>query len=143
MFGFISLNLPSNIKLYFIPFSILISISITCVKDSKVDSLDRSKDLDQINNLLIKSKSKEGPNELRLENLNRAYRLVNDLNQDSSKIDYLFKISNQFYSLKEYSEFKKVSSEFSIGIWDGIILIWKFWIVPIIIMVKPGIFLKK
>ena len=52
-------------------------------------------ELDQIDNLLIKSKSKEGSNEIRLEDLKRAYMLVNNLDYDSSKIGYLFKISNQ------------------------------------------------
>ena len=83
-----------------------------CIKDSKLKGLDISKEFKQIDSLLLESKSSETSSEIKFKNLDKAYHLVTKLDQDSSKIDYLFKISNQLYFLKKYPEFKKVTSEF-------------------------------
>ncbi len=54
-------------------------------------------------------KSSQATSETKFNNLDKAYNLVKELDQDSSKIDSLFKISNQFYSLKKNPEFEMKS----------------------------------
>ncbi len=112
MISLIASNILFNARLYFLSISILFCISVGCVKNSKLNGSNKLQKLDYIDSLLTESRSNKGSSETKFQNLDKAYDLVKNLDQDSLKTDYLFKISNQLYSLKKYSEFKKVNLEF-------------------------------
>ena len=99
-------------RFHVVLYTLLIGSIFCCVDNNPQKELKECYECDQIDSLIIASKSDQFPIDTKRDNLSKAYELTETLGEDSLKIDYLFHISNQLFSLKDYSRFKTVSSDF-------------------------------